>query len=342
MAHRILSVDGRAQAWYQGTPAWHGLGEVTDDAKTARQVVKQIPVFQKRVSLAPVYIQLGKRMVEAPDFRATVREGDTTPLGIVSSGYNVIQDTDALLTLEAVVKVAKKATFVTAGALDNGWLFATIDLSRVFDAKVKRDPSRQESHFIGEWGHDGSKALNAWAANRRVECDNLRRATKAEAESKGLFVTIRHTGDVESHMQEAQRILGFAEQAIKADVEVMNRLADTPLPRVKGWWDDFLTDLIPIPVTMERPVAREEARKMIATLYAKSPTLVGVPESPYRVLQAVTEYTDHYRPLRVNGDLSKAQVAQKRFRSLTTGPGADLKARAMELLRQEFLVDVPA
>lgn len=340
MGHRIQFIDGRAQAWYQGQPAWHGLGEVTEDAKTARQVAQQIPVFKKRVITAPVFVKVGKAHVEVPQFRATMREGESEVLGMVSPEYNVIQDTDALLTLEAVVKVAKKATFVTAGALDNGWLFATIDLSRVFDAKVKRDPSRQESHFIGEWGHDGAKALNAWAANRRVECDNLRRATKAEAEGKGLFVSIRHAGDVTSRLEDAQRILGFMEDSLKADVAVMNRLADTPLPKAKAWMDDFLADLIPIPETMDRTKGREEARDLIKTLFTKSPTLVGVPESPYRVLQAVTEYADHYRPMRLGQTLTRDAVAQKRFRSLTTGPAADLKTRAMDLLRQEFLQPV--
>ena len=42
MAHNIAVVDGIAQAWYAGQPAWHGLGTVTERTKTAKQVVKQV------------------------------------------------------------------------------------------------------------------------------------------------------------------------------------------------------------------------------------------------------------------------------------------------------------
>jgi phage/plasmid-like protein (TIGR03299 family) len=338
MAHNIARINGTDQAWYQGKPAWHGLGVVTTDAKTARQVVKMVPVFRQRVELAPVFAKIGGRMVEVEDKRATHRHGSNSVLGIVSPGYGVIQDEDALLTLEAVVKAARKAGFVTAGLLGNGSRgFASIDLSRVVDLRIKRDPSRQETHLFGSWAHDGTAALNAGLWHRRVECDNMLRMATAAAERSGMLVSIRHAGDVADAIREAQRILGFAETVGKAHVAEMNALADIAIPKPAKWIESFGQILIPIPADAERPASREEAREIIRSLFTNSKTLVGVPTSPYRAYQAVVEYADHARPLRIGPDVDPAVAADKRFRSITEGPAQDLKERALDLLRQEFL-----
>ena len=84
--------------------------------------------------------------------------------------------------------------------------------------------------------------------------------------------------------------------------------------------------------------SRTEARDAIAGLFTNSKTLVGVPNSAYRAYQAVAEYADHFRPLRIGADTPTEVAADRRFRSITEGPAAEMKARALELLRAEFLV----
>jgi hypothetical protein len=157
----------------------------------------------------------------------------------------------------------------------------------------------------------------------------------ADAEAKGLLVSIRHTGDVADSLAEAQRILGFAESVAKKHVELMNALADVPVSRAA--FADFTTLLIPIPEEMERKGSREETRDLLIGLYKHSKTLVGVPETAYRAYQVVAEYADHQRPLRIGADTPTAVAADRRFRSITEGPAAELKTRGLELL-QPFLV----
>lgn len=337
MAHNIAIVGGTAQAWYADKPAWHGLGEVTPGTKTAKQVIKQVPLFRRRVELVPVYVKVRGKFVEATEFRATMRQGDDQPLATgLTPDYSVMQDSDGLMTMEAIVAATRRSAFVTAFGLGNGSrCAASIDLSRVVDLRIKKDPSRQESHLFGTWSHDGTGAMRCGLWNNRVECNNMLNAALAYSDAAGLLVRIIHTGDMSERLKEAQKVLGFTERVAKAHVAEMNALADIPLP--KGYVDPFLEEVVPIPQEMERTRSREEARAVIKGLMANSKTLVGVPESPYRLYQAVAEYTDHWRPLRISTGTDANIVAERRFRSITEGPAADLKARALTLLRQEFL-----
>lgn len=338
MVANIARINGTDQAWYADKPAWHGLGVVTPGARTAKQVQKAVPAFRQPIELAPVFARIGGKVIEIPDRRATHRKGSADILGIVSDGYPPIHDGDALLTMEAVVNAARRASFVTGGLLGKGERgFASIDLSRVVDLRVKRDPSRQESHLFGTWSHDGTAALRVGLWNNRVECQNMLNAALASGERSGMLVSIRHAGDVTDALREAQRILGFAEKVAKAHVAEMNALADIAIPNPSRWMADFVKLVIPIPEDMDRKASREEAREIIKSLFAHGKTLVGVPSSPYRVYQAVAEYADHSRPLRVGPNVDPAHAADRRFRSITEGPAADMKAHALDLLRTAFL-----
>lgn len=356
MADNIARIAGTDQAWYYQKPAWHGKGTVGDRTLTAAQVTRQIPVFRKRIALAPVYMKIGGRMIEIEDRRATYREGSTVAMGVVSTEYELIQDSDGLLTLEAVAQEAggrtgrRKPSFVTAGALGRNAerSFASIDLTLLFGdlLKVKRDPSRHESHLFGTWGHDGLSSLRAGLWRNRVECQNMLNAALASAEGSGMLVTIRHTGNVTDHIAEARRVLGFVETTVKADAALMNALADVPINKPKLWLPLFTEVVVPPvddPKNHERAAkSAAEARDAIAGLFTSSKTLVGVPPSAYRAYQAVAEYADHYRPLRIGADTPTAEAADRRFRSITEGPAADMKRDALDWLRKEFLTPAPA
>jgi phage/plasmid-like protein (TIGR03299 family) len=332
MAHNIARIDGTDQAWYADKPAWHGLGTVTPGARTARQVIKAVPVFKTPVETSPVFAKIGGKMVEIADRRATHRKGSSDVLGIVSTEYELIQDTDGLLTMESVVNAARRASFVTAGLLGRGErAFASIDLSRVVDLRIKRDPSRTETHLFGTWSHDGSGALRVGLWGNRVECQNMLNMALSSAESSGMLVSIRHTGNVADALVDAQKVLGFAEKVAKRYTDEMNQLVEIPMALRQ--FRDFTELLVPIPDDMERKGSREDTRDLLIGLYQHSKTLVGVPNSAYRAYQTVAEYADHKRPLRIGADTPTLVAADRRFRSITEGPAADLKTTALELIR---------
>lgn len=338
MADNIAKIKGVDQAWYADTPAWHLKGTVTPGARTAKQVQRAVPEFRAPIELAPVYAKVGNRYIEVADKRATHRKGSTDMLGIVSDTYPPINDGDALEVLQAVVNAARRASFVSAGLLGRGERgFASIDLSRVVDLRVKRDPSRVESHMFGTWSHDGTAALRAGLYTRRIDCNNMLNAGLAYSEKHGLLARIVHAGDTAKQIAEAQRILGFIEQMGKAHVAEMNALADIPIKHPAKWLDGFVELVVPIPEGMERVGSREDARRIIKDLFLHSKAMVGVPNSPYRAYQAVAEYADHHRPTRIASGTDPAIAADRRFRSIIEGPVAEMKADALDILRREFL-----
>lgn len=347
MAHNISRIDGTDQAWYADKPAWHGLGVVTNGAKTAKQVVRAVPQFSKPVILVPVAIRVGGRWVEQEGDRATVRTGSTARMGYVTESYEKLTDSDAVETLEAIITVAgerkAKAGFGSAGLLgargQRG--FASIDLTRVFGAelKVKRDPSRHECWLFGDWTHDGSGAMHAGLWRNRVDCNNMLDMANADASASGMLVTIRHTGDLQAKIADAQRTLGLAELTVKADAALMAQLVDTPV--TPKWMRGFAEYVVEQPgdedLGKRGKSAREDARDLILGLYQNAPDLIKLPRSAYRAHQAVVDYADHERPLRIGADTPSEIAADRRFRSITEGPAAELKAKSLDYIRQQLL-----
>jgi phage/plasmid-like protein (TIGR03299 family) len=348
MAHNLARrVDGTYMALYVDKPAWHGLGEVVDELQSASQIYKR--VFSGRVIEAvPAYAKVGKKIIEVPNFRALADVKAGTVYGYASPEYVPIQDLAGLQILEAITKVTKgKGLFSSAGALGNGARgFASIDLTRVLPADclaIKGDPSKQQAFLFGDWSHDGKSALNIGRWRNRVDCNNMLDAATGSAKTAGRYVSIRHTGadTMAERITEAERILGFVEADFRLNAALLSQLNEIRIPRFPEWLKGFTEMLIPIPEGMERPLSRVEARTLIRDITTQSKTMTGVPaNTAYRAYQGVAEYADHFRSLRISAE-TPSVVPERRFRSITEGPAADLKARALELIRQEFEVRIP-
>lgn len=326
---------GRHLAMYVDKPAWHGLGTVRPDAATPEEALEEAGTGYI-VAKAPIVAVIDGQPVEMPEWKATYRTDTNQVFGPVSADYPVIQNLTPMQMLMEIVRT-KEAGIVSHAALGKGErLFAVLDLRRLSGITFPHDPSRFDAYLVAQWWHDGTGALSFGPSAVRVDCWNMANAQLDYAERKGMLVRIVHRGDTSGAVDQARAVLGYAERTMDVWIDLMHRLSDVEIPRPeKQWMDGFLERLIPIPPEMERPVARNEAREAIAHLFKESATLVGVPHTAYRVFNAVTEYADHYRPLRVK---EPELVPARRFASAVDGPAAQLKAQAMSLLRQEFEV----
>lgn len=352
MAHNIhRRIDGTWQALYVNQPAWHGLGEVIDEAQTAAQIYQR--VFDNRViTTVPAAAWLNGEWVEQPATRFTADEAAGVAFAPVGEDYPVISDLEILRLLEAVAtETGGRAAFVAAFTLGNGArAAATLDLTRLLGAealRVIRDKSPLEGFLVGDWTHDATGAFRVMDAINRVDCNNMLTAANHSAENRGRLIRIPHTGNeatMAAQIEQAQRILGFATEEIKVSVRLLNDLAAIPMSTSR--FTDLAERLAPIPDDAgPRTISiRTAVRDSLRELWNDSPTLVGVPESAYRAIQVVAEYTDHYRGLRVGGKPGQDDpraAAEKRFRTITSGPAADMKADAMRLIREEFEVGAP-
>jgi phage/plasmid-like protein (TIGR03299 family) len=338
---------GRYQAMYVDKPAWHNAGTVVAGAKTPEEAM-ELAGTGYTVAKTPIYFRPpeppvfnsnggstsgGYGFTEINSHAATYRTDTNQFLGVVSTDYPVIQNITPMQMLGEIVRT-KEAGIVAHAALGRGErLFAVLELARLKDIVIPGDPSTHDAFLVAQWWHDGTGSLTFGESMLRTECQNMADAQLIYAERKGKLARIVHRGKTEDAVEDARRILGYAERDITAFVEVLTILADTPLKRPNVWIERFTKKLIAIPPEMERPGSRQEARDAIAHLFKHSSTLDGVSKTPYRAFQAVTEYADHYRPLRV---ADEALVPARRLTSSLDGPAADLKRHAMTLLREEF------
>ena len=334
MPPNIATRNGRAMAVYgDGEPAWHNLGTVVAGAFSPDDAMR-IAQTDYLVETAPLLARIGDKLVEVEGSRATYRSDNNAILGVVSDDYRVIQNRTPMQLLMDIVGT-KEAGLVAHAALGKGErLFAVLDLKRLTDIVIPGDPSTHDAYLVAQWWHTGTGAFTVGPSMVRTACQNMANAQISYAEGKGQLVRVAHVGDMENMLDEARRILGYAERKILGFVDLMKALADAPI-RQTDWITGFSEMLIPIPPEMERPALRIAAREGIKDLYLHSKSLVGVPETAYRAYQATTEYADHYRPLRT---AEPVLVASRRFTSTVDGPAADLKERALRLLREEFEV----
>jgi phage/plasmid-like protein (TIGR03299 family) len=316
-----------------GEPAWHNLGTVVAGAFSPDDAMR-IAQTDYLVETAPLLARIGDKLVEVEGSRATYRSDNNAILGVVSDDYRIIQNRTPMQLLMDIVGT-KEAGLVAHAALGKGErLFAVLDLKRLTDIVIPGDPSTHDAYLVAQWWHTGTGAFTVGPSMVRTACQNMANAQISYAEGKGQLVRVAHVGDMENMLDEARRILGYAERKILGFVDLMKALADAPI-RQTDWITGFSEMLIPIPPEMERPTLRIAAREGIKDLYLHSKSLVGVPETAYRAYQATTEYADHYRPLRT---AEPVLVASRRFTSTVDGPAADLKERALRLLREEFEV----
>lgn len=322
---------GRHNAMYVDKPAWHDLGQVVAGARTPEEA-QELAGTGYVVAKAPAGALIDGEWVVDPAHAYTFRTDTKALFAPVAVDYPVIQNLTPMQMLMEIVRT-KEAGIVAHAALGKGErLFAVLDLLSLKDLEIPHDPSKHDAYLVAQWWHDATGALTFGESLLRVECQNMANAQLAYAEQKGKLARIVHRGNTENAVEEARRILGYAERDVRVFMDVLKILADIPIAN-PGWIDDFTAKLVPIPPEMERPASREEARNAIGHLYRESSTLVGVPQSAYRAFQAVTEYADHYRPLRV---ADAALVPARRFTTALDGPAAALKQDAMRLLKEEF------
>jgi len=318
-------------AWWDGEGKYNVRG-----AQTPAQALKRAGSFI--VEKRPILVSIGGKHVPVAEYAATVRSDTKAVLGIVNAGYPIEQNAAVMDFAFALIGEGKgrrkKPRVLTLGALGTGsrW-FTTIALDQI-DLAIKRDESKHEANLVIAWGHDGLTAIRASLWDLRIVCQNTDNAAAAYGDRTGNIIRIVHAGDMASKVAEAQRVLGFAEREIKRHVALMNALVEVPIASPAKFLAKFGEILIPIPPEMERTAGREEARAAIANIALHSKTLAGVPMSAYRVYSAVTEYADHYRPVRVK---DANLLADRRASLSLSGAAADLKSDALTILRKAFL-----
>jgi phage/plasmid-like protein (TIGR03299 family) len=327
MAHELETFENGHTAFASARlSAWHRLGTVTDTCMTAEDVMTKAWLGGwevRKIALQGIEItDNGVTKVDCPDRFMTVRTnpatGATEYLGVVGEDYATVQNEQVAEMLNLLVD-ASGAHFETAGSMRKGRsVFVTMKLP---EAMTIAGSDRMDLYLAATTSHDGTASLRLDATPVRIVCANTQRM--AYDQTRGSYV-FRHTSNITSKITEARQALSLMWKhfgAFEAEAEKMINEALT-----MGEFEKIVADLWPI-ADDASDTARNNAKQRTATLrylVRDADTQKTIKGTRWAGYQAVTEYVDHFAP---------AKTPDVRATRALTGTGADLKARAFELLK---------
>lgn len=225
MAHELdMREDGTARMFSgEGKMPWHGLGKVVDGLATAKEALEHAGL-DWTVEKQPIYFGKEKELYSGR--HATVRTLDQKPLGIVSDGYHIFQNTEAFDFFDAVTDAGTgEARYTSAGSLMGGArVFLTAQIGDTFDV------AGQDAHklyLLITNSHDGTQAFTASVTAIRAVCQNTVTMALNSAKTKW---SLRHKSSLEGKVHEARDSLKMTfkyQDAFQAEVEKMMSIAVT-------------------------------------------------------------------------------------------------------------------
>jgi phage/plasmid-like protein (TIGR03299 family) len=325
MAHELETINGQTAFVSARQSAWHRLGTVTSDCLTAEDAIAKALLGGwkvRKIALQGVETTPdGITIIECPDKVMTVRTnivtGVTEYLGVVGTDYATVQNEEAAEVLNHLVDEAG-AHFETAGSLRGGrMVFLTMKLPKAMKIAGVDD---MELYLCATTSHDGTSALRVDATPIRVVCANTQRA--AIANSKGSY-TFRHTSNVRQQITQAREAMGLMWRYLDGFQAQAEKMLNEAL--TMGEFEKVVAELWPV-ADDASDTTKNNAKKRGTTLrylIRDSDTQKAIKGTRWAGFQAITEYIDHYAP---------AKDAELRANRAVTGPIAELKTRAFELL----------
>ena len=332
MAHMLENLGttkGSASFVSAREHAWHQLGTVLPGAFTAAQAMDHAKlggwnVRKEALTTGPILSAEGVDVVEVPDFFATVRTNPVTGrpdvLGVVGSGYQVVQNEAHAEVLNAVVDQSG-AHFETAGSLRGGRrVFLTMKLPQTMMIGGV-DPV--ELYLIALNSHDGTSAFRLLVSPVRVVCANTQAAALRNARAS---YAIRHTSGASGRIAQAREALGLTFKYAQAFQAAADRMIDAYINDEQ--FAAVIGQVWPTETTSKRTHASDDRLRDLRKLRRASLTISEtIRPTRWGAYQAITEYVDFIAPMR-----SRRAGQMERAERAATGTGPTVKAKAFELL----------
>lgn len=291
---------------------WHGLGKVVDNAVTAKEAI-QLAQLDYPVIKRPLFVD--NREVE--NHIAVVREDTKNVLGIVSKKYEIIPNVNAFSFFDTVVGEGQ-AIYHSAGALGLGekiWILAKLPN----DILINKDDIVEKYLCLAN-SHDGKSALRLYFTPVRVVCQNTLNLSLQDAKNG---ISIRHSGNVGTKVDEARRILGISINYYNQFETLAKQFENIPMTTetVGNYFDKVLKINEDEKETSTR---KENQKDELFQLFENGKgQKLGNRHSLWKAYNAVTEYVDHFATIK-NVD----EVPTNKLKSIWFGNGAKVKENA--------------
>lgn len=318
--------------------AWHMLGQRCDSAATWEQAV-ELAGLNWTVTKQRNYARMPNSPFTAveTDSYTVFRSSDNAQLGTVGPEYVVKQNRECFQFVDTLLEANGGAHYDSAGALGNGaQIWCAV---RVPKADIAVGGDRHESYLVFSTAHDGSMAHTVKLTTVRVVCQNTLNSALGEA---GAMFRVKHTKAADVRLERAKHLM----TGVVTDANILRQKLENLAQRkmTRESMVTVLNRLFPAPKEENaNTTRRENVITEVLGLYSGNdngafPEIAG---SAYNMLNAVTEYTDHYRSARITTARAGMSVEQARAENAVSGTGDRLKASALAVI-DEVTADISA
>lgn len=279
---------------------WHGLGTIVADAPTSADAIR-LAGLDWTVDPKDVYDARGMKI---PGYVANTRSSDEKVLGIVTTRYRVVQNSDAFAFTDSLI--GGDVHYETAGSLCGGkkvWLLAKLP-----DVEIAGDKVDPYVCFMNT--HDGSGAVRVCMTPVRVVCNNTLNLALSTAQRQW---SVRHTASVEQRVNEARDVLGMADVYLKNLADAADKLTNVTVNT--ELLESVLNRLFPVEDTeSEKAKNNAETQKEQFIVAYNMPDIKKFYGTAWGVINAAADMAGHAEPLRRTKNFD-----ENRFDSIVTG-----------------------
>lgn len=333
MAHDIYN-DGTKDCMFvigEREDAWHGLGQRCANAPSWQEAIK-LAGLDWTVSKVQNYAMAPNTHKAVPvDSFSIFRDSDHKQIGTVGAGFTLMQNKDCFQFVDCLLEANGGSHYDSAGALGNG---ATIWCSvRVPKADISVGSDKHASYLLFSTAHDGSMAHTVKLSTVRVVCRNTLNSALRQA---GAMVRVKHTANGQARLERAKDLMQSVTIDAKKLEEKLGLLAQRKMTRES--FVNVLNKLFPKPKEENaNTTRRDNVLSEVIGLYANNdkdafPEFKG---TAYNMLNAVTEYVDHFRNARITNNRAGMTLAQARSENAVIGSGDILKNKALAVIDEE-------
>lgn len=338
MAHLVDSMA------YLGQTPWHGLGNVLNGNETHAERMEKAG-FNWHIKSTVARFPTPEGPMKFPGRNVLFRSDNFMPLEVVSDKYQIVQPREIMEFFETVVE-AGYMTFDTVGSLDEGRkLWALVKMSEDLDI----DGDKIGNYCLIVTSCDKSMATRVYYTSVRVVCNNTLQWSLQRDGQVTNGVTINHS--TKFNAEDVRRQMGFEHlgQSIEAFETSVYEMAQTAVTDAQA--RDIFEALVTKHDKPQTDTVREDdsfealltgsaekalqprelttyqstAVENLMHLRDNSPgaDMITAKGTGWGVVNAVTNWTDFHASSRNQGN---------RFKSAQFGPGAAMKAKAVDLV----------
>lgn len=201
--------------------AWHGMGIVVDKDMTPRQAAMKVFPWEAEEHDMIVRFNGQQQMIDG--YKALLRSDDHMQLGIVASGYHVLQPYDMADFAEALLE-GGQVKIETAGSIRGGKRLWFLLKGEPFNVALGDEIY---PYFLLSNGYDGLSCFAGTPTTIRTVCSNTFHMVVPHVDTGELGTAafkIRHTANAMERIAEAREAIKNYGKSIEAQKEFANIL----------------------------------------------------------------------------------------------------------------------